>query len=261
MSFRHQTQLVIGLSKRQILQRYKESGLGLAWALVNPLVLLAVYGYVFSQVFKSRWSGPGEEEPYALLIFSGLVFFNFFSEILNSSTSLVQWNSLLIKRTTVSSRILPIAQTLASSFTLVINFIALLIMYLVLKGSLPSLYSLQVVAVILLVAGVATGLGMIIAAVSVYLRDLQQIVPLLTTSLLFFSPVFYPLKDLPDHLEPIVNKINPLAFPLEQSKRALFLEEWLDWTMVGFYALCVILLLTLANLIYKIASRGFADVI
>ncbi|NDD96959.1 MAG: ABC transporter permease, partial [Actinobacteria bacterium] len=82
---------------------------GLVWTLMTPMILLLIYGFVFSQVFKSRWVGEVQDEPYALLIFSGLMIFNFLSETLNGSSSLVQSNALLVKRTTVSPRLLPYA--------------------------------------------------------------------------------------------------------------------------------------------------------
>lgn len=135
-----------------------------------------------------------QEEPYALLIFSGLMIFNFLSETLNGSSSLVQSNALLVKRTTVSPRLLPYALTLSTLFTFAINSLAFLIMYVWLNRRLPSPFALQLYVLVLAVAIFATGVGMIISAVSAYFRDVQQIVPLLTTALLFFSPVFFHLS-------------------------------------------------------------------
>ena len=78
-----QLQLVVKLARRQIDQRYRESLFGAGWTLLNPLVLLGIYWFVFSQVFGSKWSGPGSDRPYALMMFSGIIMFNMFAEIVN----------------------------------------------------------------------------------------------------------------------------------------------------------------------------------
>ena len=121
-----QLSLATRLARRQIAQRYRETIFGGLWSLLNPLVMLGIYWFVFSAVFDSRWSGPGEDRHYALLIFSGLVLFNMYAEIVNGSTSLVQNNALLIKRTTVSAKVIPVAAGLASLFTLALSVLSLI---------------------------------------------------------------------------------------------------------------------------------------
>lgn len=258
---RRQVQLTFNLARRQVLQRYRESMFGLVWTLMTPMILLLIYGFVFSQVFKSRWVGEVQEEPYALLIFSGLMIFNFLSETLNGSSSLVQSNALLVKRTTVSPRLLPYALTLSTLFTFAINSLAFLIMYVWLNRRLPSPFALQLYVLVLAVAIFATGVGMIISAVSAYFRDVQQIVPLLTTALLFFSPVFFPLESLPDGIEKIVRTINPLSYPIEQSKNVLFLERWLSFSGLAQYLIGALIVWWIGSRIFKVAARGFADVV
>jgi len=258
---RRQVQLTFNLARRQVLQRYRESMFGLIWTLMTPMILLLIYGFVFNQVFKSRWVGEVEDEPYALLIFSGLMIFNFLSETLNGSSSLVQSNALLVKRTTVSPRLLPYALTLSTLFAFTINSMAFLIMYVWLNGRLPSPYALQVYVLVLAVAVFATGVGMIISAVSAYFRDVQQIVPLLTTALLFLSPVFFPLESLPDGIERVVRAVNPLSYPIEQSKNVLFLERWLSLLGLLKYTVVALIVWWVGSTTYRVASRGFADVV
>ena len=228
---------------------------------MTPLVLLLIYGYVFGTVFESQWIGEVGDQPYALLIFSGLMVFNFFSETLNGSSFLVQSNALLVKRTTVSPRLLPYALVLSTLFTFFINSLAFLIMYVGMKGEAPSPYAIQLYLLVSAVALYATGVGMIISAVSAYFRDIQQIVPLLTTALLFFSPVFFPMAALPDGIEKVVRTINPLSFPIEQSKRVIFLENWLDYTGLVQYMFGALIVWWIGSRIFKVAARGFADVV
>ena len=102
---------------------------------------------------------------------------------------------------------------------------------------------------------------MIVSAVSAYFRDIQQIVPLLTTALLFFSPVFFPLTALPDGIEGVVRYINPLSYPIEQSKRVLFLGQWLNYSGLAQYMLGALTVWWFGSQVFKVASRGFADVV
>jgi lipopolysaccharide transport system permease protein len=225
------------------------------------MVLLLIYGYVFGQVFKSRWVGEVSEEPYALLVFSGLMIFNFFSETLNGSSFLVQSNALLVKRTTVSPRLLPYALTLSTLFTFFINSMAFLIMHIWMKGLPPSAHAFQIYLLLFAVAIFGTGVGMIISALSAYFRDIQQIVPLMTTAILFFSPVFFPLAALPDGIETVVRYSNPLSFPIEESKKILFLGQWLNYSGLALYMFVALIVWWIGSIVFKVASRGFADVV
>ena len=102
---------------------------------------------------------------------------------------------------------------------------------------------------------------MIISAVSAYFRDVQQIVPLLTTALLFFSPVFFPLESLPDGIERVVRTANPLSYPIEQSKNVLFLEQWLSFSGLAQYTIGALIVWWIGSRIFRVAARGFADVV
>jgi lipopolysaccharide transport system permease protein len=84
---------------------------------------------------------------------------------------------------------------------------------------------------------------------------------LLTTALLFFSPVFFPLESLPDGIERVVRLFNPLSYPIDQSKRVLFLERWISLSGLGIYALGSLIVWVVGSKVYKVAARGFADVV
>jgi lipopolysaccharide transport system permease protein len=256
-----QLQLVVSLARRQIAQRYRESMFGGAWALLNPLILLGLYWFVFARVFESSWSGPESEAPYALLIFSGIIFFNLFSEIANNSTNLVLMNSLLIKRTTVSPRVLPLAASLASFFTFALNTIPFLVMYVILEGKPPPPTAILAPVLVILLLTLSTGIGMVIAAVSAYFRDAQQVVPLLTTATLFLSPIFYPLDSLPPNIRGVIEFGTPLGIVLPASKELLFLGEIPSLLPLIGYAVAAVLIFWFGWLVYGVASRGFSDVI
>lgn len=256
-----QLQLTVRLARRQIAQRYRESIFGGAWALLNPLILLGIYWVVFSLVFESEWSGPGADRPYALLMFSGLVFFYLWSEIVNGSAFLVQSSALLIKRTTVSARVIPLAATLAALFTFGLNLIPFFVMYVVLEREPPPATALLLPLIVLPLLLLATGVAFVIAGLSAYFRDLQQVVPLINTSVLFLSPIFFPTESLPENFQPIVERFTPLGPILPSSKRLLFLGELPDWSALGFYTLGASLVFAFGWFVYGRLARGFADVV
>ncbi|MGI9051850.1 MAG: ABC transporter permease [Ilumatobacteraceae bacterium] len=256
-----QLQLVVRLARRQIAQRYRESLLGGAWALLNPLILLGLYWFIFAKVFESSWIGPESTASYALLIYSGIVIFTLFSEIANNATNVVQNNSLLIKRTTVSARVLPLASSLASVFTFALNSVPFLIMFVLLEGKAPPATAFLTPVLVLLLLTLATGIGMIIASIAAYFRDVQQVVPLLTTATLFLSPIFYPLDELPPNIRGAMEYLTPLGIILPASKKLLFLGEIPSlWPLVG-YAIVAVVVFVIGWSVYGVASRGFSDVV
>jgi lipopolysaccharide transport system permease protein len=256
-----QLQLVIKLAQRQIAQRYRESLFGATWALLNPLILLALYWFIFAKVFQSTWTGPEAEAPYALLIFSGIIIFTLFSEIANNASNLVQLNAMLIKRTTVSTRVLPLASALASLFTFGLNAIPFLVMYVVLERQAPPVTALLAPVLIALLLTLSAGVGMIIAAIAAYFRDVQQVVPLLTTATLFLSPIFYPITSLPPNLQPIMEFATPLGLILPASKQLLFLGEIPPLLPLAGYAVVAAAIFMIGWWLYGAASRGFSDVV
>jgi len=258
---RSQLQLAARLAGRQISQRYRESVFGAAWAVLNPLLLLLIYWLVFAKVFHSTWSGPEQKFPYALIIFCGIIVFNLYAEIVNNSLFLVQGNSLLIKRTTVSSRVLPIASTLAALFTFAINLIPFLIVYLSLEHIPPPATALLLPLIIGPLVVMSTGIAMVLASVSAYLRDAQQVVPLLNTALFFLSPIFYSGNRLPGVMAALSEKATPVGHVLVTTRRLVFLGEMPLLRPTLLYCAGAAVVFAIGWVVYGAAAKGFGDVV
>jgi lipopolysaccharide transport system permease protein len=242
--------------------RYKESALGGLWSVVAPLALLVIYGVVYGVIFEPKWTTPegAKEVPFALILFSGIVAFTLFAEIVTSATTLVQSNATLIKRTTVSVRVLPIASALGALFTFVLTSIAFLLIYLLSSG-LPPATAVLAPLLVLPLWVLCLGLGFFVAAASAYFRDLQQLVPIVTTAVLFLSPVFYPETALPAALQPLVMLLSPIGVILPASKDLLFYGVMPDVLPLMIYSAVAVLLLISGYWVYGKAARGFADVV
>ncbi len=258
---RSQLQLIVRLAQRQVAFRYKESSLGMAWGFASPLLLLALYGVVFGVIFKNEWIRPdGTKGAYALFIFSGLMIFNLYVEVVNGATALVQNNAQLIKRTTVSLKTLPFVNIVASLFTFSMSLVSFIVMYALLEGIPPWTAVLFPVLLIPLLI-VVLAMSLIIASVAAYFRDLQQLIPLANTAVLFLSPIFFAGDRLPARLGNIVRYATPLGAILPASKQLLFYGQIPRLAPLALYTAEGIVMLIVGWWIYGKASKGFADVV
>lgn len=249
------------LAVRQVEMRYRDSFVGLGWAVLSPLLLLAVYTLIYSTVFKARWPRPdGSEGSYALFIFSGLILFTLLAEILNTSTGLAQSNATLIKRTTLDVRLIPVSSYLGSVYTFVLSLIPLALLYAATEGLPPPTVLLYPVVVAVLWI-VASGGGWFIAAIAPYFRDVQQLVPLLTTAMLFLSPIFYPMSALPDPMRLVLTVINPLATFIPASQDLLFFGRLPPLLPIAVWLAIGSLVWIAGRAAFSKAARGFGDVI
>ena len=254
-------QLIVQLTKREIVGRYKGSFLGMTWSFFNPVFMLVVYTFVFSVAFKARW-GAGDDEgkvQFALVLFVGLMVHGFFSEVLNKAPTLVLNESNLVKKVVFPLEILPLVSVFAALFHCAISFGVYLIAMFAFAGYLHwSVILMPVVFLPLLVLTV--GLAWILSSLGVYLRDASQTVGIVTSVLMFMAPVFYPVTALPESLRGWL-LLNPLTFIIEQSRDVLIWGRLPDWVGLGAYMLIATLVAWLGYVWFQKTRRGFADVL
>jgi lipopolysaccharide transport system permease protein len=185
--------LWLRLTKREIQSRYQGSALGMAWTVINPLIMLAVYTFVFATIFKARWgTGTGSSEAeFALNLFAGLITFNLFSECITRSPLLIVNNPSYVTKLIFPVEIMPAICLGASVFHASCSLIVLESFQLLFKGALP-LTSLWLPIVWLPLVCFTLAASWILAALGVYLRDLDQSIGSLVSILMFMSAVFYP---------------------------------------------------------------------
>jgi lipopolysaccharide transport system permease protein len=255
------------LSCREIQGRYRGSMVGWGWSLITPLLMLAVYTFVFSKVFQTRWGDVEQSGPlvFAINLFAGLIVFNLFSETVTQSPSLILSNTNLVTKVIFPLEILP-AVTVAAALFHALTSLVVMVGFQVVNGLLPTggggiqptLVWLPVVWVPL-VSG-ALALGWLLSALGVYIRDLGQVIGVATNLLMFLSAVFYPLSALPERLQPLL-QLNPLVSVIEQTRRVAVdgLAPELGY-LVGSSFLGIAAC-ELAFRAFQKARRGFADVL
>jgi lipopolysaccharide transport system permease protein len=212
--------LISTLIKRDVLGRYRGSALGILWSFFNPLLMLGVYTFVFSAVFRARWQNEGESKTeFALILFAGLLVFNLFSECVIRAPSLVLSNVNYVKKVLFPLEILPLISLGSALFHTAVSTAVWLIFYVLLFGS-PPLTVLLFPVVILPLLFFVLGLSWLLASLGVYLRDVAQVIGIITTALMFLSPIFYPASALPQRYLTFL-ELNPLTQVIEQTRDVL----------------------------------------
>lgn len=251
------------MAKREVFARYKGSVIGLAWSFFYPVLMLGVYTFVFGVIFRSRWSTTAGEtsltSEFALILFSGLVVYGFFSECLNKAPALITVNVQFVKKVVFPLEVLPLSAALAALFHMLVSLLVLLVAMLVLKGSIP----VTAVAFPLVVAPLifaTLGLTWFFSALGVYLRDLSQIMPLATTMLLFLSPVFYPITAVPASFRKVV-AFNPITGVMDGVRDTLIFGVWPNYNLLLWQFVVGLLLMFCGLAVFQYVRKGFADVI
>ncbi|MNX75588.1 Teichoic acid translocation permease protein TagG [compost metagenome] len=260
-SFWRNKRLILQLSKREVLGRYRGSALGLTWSFFNPILMLVIYTFVFSVVFKARW-GTGVDESktdFAIILFVGLFIHGFFAECVNRSPTLITSNVSYVKKVVFPLEVLPWVAFTSALFHAVISLIVLLLAQLLINHSIPVTALLLPVVVLPLLLGIM-GLSWLFASLGVYLRDISQITAMFSTVLLFMSAVFFPITVLPEKYQFWI-RINPLASIIEQSRNVLVFGQMPDFTAWGIMLIFGTLLAWLGFAWFQKTRKGFADVL
>ena len=260
-SFRDHRELILQMAKREVIGRYRGSILGLVWSLFNPVLMLTVYTFVFSVVFKMRWGqGVGDSKAeFAYILFAGLIVYNLFSEVVNRAPTLLTGNANYVKKVVFPLEIFPWPVILGALFHTAVNVVVLLGFYLLINHGLPwtvVLFPLVIAPLLLLLAG----FSWFLAATGVFVRDIGYVVTILTTILMFLSPIFYPISAVPEAHRSLL-QLNPLAFIIAESRKVLLWGQMPDWVGLAIYSGVSLLVAWLGLIWFQKTRRGFADVL
>ena len=246
--------------RREVIGRYRGSFLGLLWSFINPVLMLTVYTFVFSFVFKARW-GQGDTDKYefALVLFAGLIVFNLFSECISRAPGLILSNVNYVKKVVFPLEILPWVALGSALFHTGINLVVLLI-FLAVLGHDFSWAMLWLPVVLLPFLLLIMGFSWLLASIGVFIRDVGQLVGMALTVLMFMSPIFYPLSALPKAVSYYLF-LNPLTFVIEQVRNVLLWGLQPNWSYLAIYSIASIVIASLGRLWFEKTRKGFADVL
>lgn len=260
-SLRRNRQLIVQMTRREVVGRYKGSAMGILWSFFNPVLMLVMYTFVFSVVFKARWGAAGEETKtqFALVLFVGLIVYNLFAEALNRAPGLILGNVSYVKKIVFPLEILPVVAMGAALFHALISMLVLVVAFVLINSYLQwtvVFLPLVLFPLIVLALGMAWGL----ASLGVFLRDVAQTIGMVMTVLLFASPVFYPLTALPVYIRPWL-MLNPLTFIIEQARAVLIFGRTPDWLGLAIYSLVSVIIAWVGYAWFQKTRKGFANVL
>lgn len=252
--------LIKALVTREVLGRYSGSVVGILWSFFNPALMLFVYTFVFSVVFKARWGvGSGSKTEFALVLFSGLLVFNLFAEVISRAPGLILSNTNYVKKVVFPLETLPLVALGAAVFHAFVSLLVWLLAYSSLFG-LPHPTVLLIPFVITPLLLFIVGLAWALASLGVFLRDVSQFIGIIITGLMFLSPIFYPLTALPQEYRQML-LFNPLTPAIEMVRDVLYWGRVPDMVVLSIYYLVTAFIAWLGFAWFQKTRKGFADVL
>ncbi len=255
-------ELVKAFAKREVIGRYRGSMLGLLWSFFNPLLMLAVYTFVFSVIFQSRWGsngGNGSKIEFAMVLFTGLIVFNLFSECVGRAPSLILSNPNYVKKVVFPLEILPFVSLLASAYHALISLSVWLIAYVIFFG-MPPITVIYLPLIILPFALFIMGWSWLLASLGVFLRDVGQFIGVVIPVLMFLSPIFYAAESLPPAYRHLLY-LNPIAVVVEMVRDVMYWGKAPDWSVLALHASIMALIAWIGFAWFQKTRKGFADVL
>ncbi|MGU8077139.1 ABC transporter permease [Burkholderia pyrrocinia] len=251
--------LLLQLVRRDIAGRYRGSLFGTIWAFVNPLLMLSVYTVVFGVFLLTRWPGTSNSLQFSVVLFAGLIVFNGVAECLNRAPMLIASHVNYVKKVVFPLELLPWMIVGTSLFHAGISLVVWIAFSAFVYGTIHwTLIFLPLIFVPL--TFMMVGIGWIVSSLGVYLRDLGQVIGVLTSITMFLSPIFYAIESLPKPFQALL-RMNPLTFIIEQARRVMIDGAMPDFGMLAIFTLASVAFAWLALAWFQRARDGFADVL
>ena len=240
---------------RDVKVRYKQTVLGVLWVVLQPLLMMLIFAFIFGRVARIDSDGIG----YSLFAYAGLLVWTFFSAAVTAAGNSVINSSGLITKVYFPRMLVPTAAVGACMVDLAVSFIPLAVMMIFWKVRLTS-YLLMLPVLIMMAIILALGVGMFMAALNVKYRDVRLALPFMLQLWFFASPIIYPLSLFEGKLQWLL-ALNPMAGIIEGFRVSLYGHKSFDWPAIGFAAVIAIVFLVFATYRFKSVERQFADLI
>ena len=247
-------ELLYFLTWRDVKVRYKQTALGAAWAVLQPLLMMLIFSFLFGRVAGM----PSDGIPYPLFAYGGLLAWTFFSTAITSSGNSLVGSAHLITKVYFPRMIIPGAAVCAAAVDFVLAFVVLVPLMIYYHVSLT--WQLALLPLLMLVLMVlALGVGMWMSALNVKYRDVRFALPFLTQIWMFLSPVIYPLSRLPPRAK-LVMMLNPVTGIVEGFRSSLFGLP-VNWRALFASIVVSIVILVYAAFSFRRMEKDFADVV
>jgi lipopolysaccharide transport system permease protein len=234
---------ILGSVKREFQSKYRNSMLGAAWTVLNPLAMIIVYTVIFSQVMRAKLPGVDTTFSYGIYLCSGLLTWGFFAEIIGRGQTVFLEHANLIKKLSFPRICLPVIVVLSAGINFLIIF-GLFTVFLLISGNFPGWVFLAVFPLLIIQIIFSVGLGIILGVLNVFFRDVGQFFNIILQFWFWFTPIVYPVNILPEGIRPLMSW--NLMAPLVNAYQTIMVNgQWPKWetlipvTLVGVI-LCIL---------------------
>ncbi len=244
---------------RELASRYRTTALGSLWLVLQPLLMLGVYTLVFSGIFKVKWTGAATTSGFALVLFAGLIVFTFFSDVLVTAPSLVSSQPNYVKKVVFPVGILAVVRVGAAYVTGLVGLGILLVAQAITGGG-PSFWAVLSPVILAELIPMLLGVAWLMSALGVYLRDIAQFTGIISSVMLFVSPIFFPPTAIPEQLRALVD-FNPLVLPMGALRAVTVQAQAPEWGGLAIHFLVSCVFAWAGYRVFRRLSRGFSDVL
>jgi lipopolysaccharide transport system permease protein len=252
-------ELIMSLARRDLVARYKGSVLGIVWAIITPVVMIAIFTFIFAGIFNARFGARGTPWDYALYLFCGLLPWTMFQETLQNSSTTIVTHANLVKRVVFPLETLPVAQALSSLGNQMFGTLALIVATAIVHRELHATI-LWLPALLIPQLILTLGAAWLVASLGVFWRDIAQGITLVLMAWMYLTPIIYPESIVPERYRPFIN-LNPFT-ALVRSYRRIFLEGAApDWPSLAYFTGVAVVLFVFGYWWFAKTRRNFADVI
>jgi lipopolysaccharide transport system permease protein len=248
-------ELLLFFAWRDLKIRYKQTAVGILWAVFQPLITMVVF-----TVFFGHFAGiPSDNIPYPVFVYAGLLFWQLFSAtVLQASNSLVA-NQNLLTKVYFPRIILPLSSVLSNLVDFAIASV-ILVGLMIYYGYMPSFEGFLLFPLLVIITAIfAVGLGLFLSSLNVKYRDVKYVLPFFIQILMFLTPVIYPPSILGDFSW--ILALNPMTGVIKAARGALFTVPPVNWVLLGISALAALIVLAIGFWYFKRTERYFADLI
>ncbi|WP_322091645.1 ABC transporter permease [Paraburkholderia bannensis] len=225
---------ILGSVKREFQSKYRNSLLGAAWTVLNPLAMIVVYTVIFSRVMHARLPGVDNSFAYSIHLCAGVLPWGMFVEIVSRALSAFIDNANLIKKLSFPRLCLPVIVVVNALVNFAIVF-GLFTLFLLVTGNFPGLAFFAIIPLLVLLTLFAIGLGITLGVLNVFFRDVGQFFGIVLNFWFWLTPIVYSIDILPQSVQPGM-RFNPMANLIEAFQGVMMQGRWPDWSQLWLVA-------------------------
>lgn len=231
---------ILGNVKREFQLRYRNSLLGAAWTVLNPLAMIVVYTVIFSQIMRAKLPGVDNSFGYSIYLCAGILTWGLFAEITNRSQNIFLENANLLKKLSFPRLCLPVTVVATALLNFFIIF-GLFLIFLVVSGNFPGVALLALIPVLAIQIAFSVGLGMVLGVLNVFFRDVGQLFGVVLQFWFWMTPIVYPATILPERIQQVL-ALNPMTGLMSAYQTILVRGELPNWHALWPVAVLALLL-------------------